>query len=181
MTEEQKKSLESKLWDIANTLRGKMNADEFRDYALGFIFYKYLSEKMHIYADNILSEDGIEYLSLDQNTSEGQEILEAVKVEAVESLGYFLKPSELFHQIAIRGSNGEFILEELTSVLNAIERSTMGTESEDDFDNLFEDLDLTSTKLGRTEAEFSSLSEFHQSHVITTTERYLDYLIHEQS
>ena len=152
MTEEQKKSLESKLWDIANTLRGKMNADEFRDYALGFIFYKYLSEKMHIYADNILSEDGIEYLSLDQNTSEGQEILEAVKVEAVESLGYFLKPSELFHQIAIRGSNGEFILEELTSVLNAIERSTMGTESEDDFDNLFEDLDLTSTKLGRTES-----------------------------
>lgn len=152
MTEEQKKSLESKLWDIANTLRGKMNADEFRDYALGFIFFKYLSEKMHIYANNILSGDGIEYLSLDESTAEGQEILEAVKVEAVEALGYFLKPSELFRQIAIRGSKGEFILEELTSVLNAIERSTMGTESEDDFDNLFEDLDLTSTKLGRTES-----------------------------
>ena len=151
MTEEQKKSLESKLWDIANTLRGKMNADEFRDYALGFIFFKYLSEKMHIYANNILSSDGIEYLSLDESTVEGQEILEAVKVEAVEALGYFLKPSELFRQIAMRGSKGEFILEELTSVLNAIERSTMGTESEDDFDNLFEDLDLTSTKLGRTE------------------------------
>lgn len=152
MTEEQKKSLESKLWDIANTLRGKMNADEFRDYALGFIFFKYLSEKMHIYANNILSSDGIEYLSLDESTVEGQEILEAVKVEAVEALGYFLKPSELFRQIALRGSKGEFILEELTSVLNAIERSTMGTESEDDFDNLFEDLDLTSTKLGRTES-----------------------------
>lgn len=151
MTEEQKKSLESKLWDIANTLRGKMNADEFRDYALGFIFFKYLSEKMHIYANNILSGDGIEYLSLDESTAEGQEILEAVKVEAVEALGYFLKPSELFRQIALRGSKGEFILEELTSVLNAIERSTMGTESEDDFDNLFEDLDLTSSKLGRTE------------------------------
>jgi type I restriction enzyme M protein len=152
MTDDQKKSLESKLWDIANTLRGKMNADEFRDYALGFIFFKYLSEKMHIYANNILSGDGIEYLSLDESTAEGQEVLEAVKVEAVEALGYFLKPSELFHQIAKRGSKGEFILEELTSVLNAIERSTMGTESEDDFDNLFEDLDLTSTKLGRTES-----------------------------
>ena len=106
---------------------------------------------MHIYANDILSGDGIEYLSLDESTAEGQEILEAVKVEAVEALGYFLKPSELFHQIAVRGAKGEFILEELTSVLNAIERSTMGTESEDDFDNLFEDLDLTSTKLGRTE------------------------------
>lgn len=42
-----KKSIETKLWSIANTLRGKMNADEFRDYALGFIFYKYLSERMH--------------------------------------------------------------------------------------------------------------------------------------
>ena len=151
MTEEQKKSLESKLWSVANLLRGRMNADEFRDYVLGFIFFKYLSEKMHIYANDILSGDGIEYLSMDESTAEGQEILEAVKVEAVEALGYFLKPSELFHQIAVRGAKSEFILEELTSVLNAIERSTMGTESEDDFDNLFEDLDLTSTKLGRTE------------------------------
>lgn len=151
MTEEQKKTLEAKLWDIANTLRGKMNADEFRDYILGFIFYKYLSEKMHIYANKILEQDNIEYLDLDESTEDGKEYLEAVKVEAVESLGYFLKPSELFHQVAKRGAKGEFILEELTSVLNAIERSTMGTESEDDFDHLFEDLDLTSTKLGRTE------------------------------
>ena len=70
MTEEQKKSLETKLWSIANTLRGKMNADEFRDYALGFIFYKYPSERLHIYPNDILNEDGIEYLSLDEATSE---------------------------------------------------------------------------------------------------------------
>lgn len=157
MTEEQKKTLEAKLWDIANTLRGKMNADEFRDYILGFIFYKYLSEKMHIYANKILEQDNVEYLDLDQNTADGKEFLEAVKVEAVEALGYFLKPSELFHQLAKRGSKGEFILEELTSVLNAIERSTMGTASEDDFDHLFEDLDLTSTKLGRTESAKNEL------------------------
>jgi type I restriction-modification system DNA methylase subunit len=56
MTEEQKKKLEQKLWDIANTLRGKMNADEFRDYILGFIFYKYLSERMHLYANSVLTE-----------------------------------------------------------------------------------------------------------------------------
>ena len=50
MTGEQKRKLEQRLWDIANTLRGKMDGDEFRDYILGFIFYKYLSEKMHTYA-----------------------------------------------------------------------------------------------------------------------------------
>ena len=50
MPEDQKKQLEQQLWNIANTLRGKMNADEFRDYILGFVFYKYLSERMHLYA-----------------------------------------------------------------------------------------------------------------------------------
>ncbi|MCH8941217.1 MAG: type I restriction-modification system subunit M N-terminal domain-containing protein, partial [Bacteroidetes bacterium] len=54
MSEDQKKQLEQQLWNIANTLRGKMDADEFRDYILGFIFYKYLSEKMHLYAYKLL-------------------------------------------------------------------------------------------------------------------------------
>ncbi|GAA4733386.1 type I restriction-modification system subunit M [Flavisolibacter ginsenosidimutans] len=169
MSEDQKKQLEQQLWNIANTLRGKMNADEFRDYILGFIFYKYLSERMNLYADEILKEDGITYQSLDENTEDGKAILEAIKEQALIKLGYFLKPSELFSKIAERGSaavetsvNGKkvseeevkssFILEDLARILSAIEQSTMGTESEDDFDHLFEDLDLTSTKLGRTES-----------------------------
>ena len=57
MTEDQKRKLEGQLWKIADELRGKMNADEFRDYILGFIFYKYLSEKMHLHADKILEQD----------------------------------------------------------------------------------------------------------------------------
>jgi type I restriction enzyme M protein len=89
MSEDQKKQLEQQLWNIANTLRGKMNADEFRDYILGFIFYKYLSEKMHIYADDILKEDGIKYLSIKENTKEGKEYLEAIKEESLKKLGYF--------------------------------------------------------------------------------------------
>jgi type I restriction enzyme M protein len=52
---EQKAQLEQQLWIIANTLRGKMDADEFRDYILGFIFYKYLSTKMDLYANAILA------------------------------------------------------------------------------------------------------------------------------
>jgi type I restriction enzyme M protein len=132
-----------------------MDADEFRDYILGFIFYKYLSEKMHLYADKILAEDGIKYLDINENSDRGKEYLLAIHDEALDTLGYFLKPSELFTQIAHRGNNGaegtdDFILEDLERILNNIEQSTLGTESEDDFNKLFEDLDLASTKLGRT-------------------------------
>jgi len=155
MSEEQKKQLEQQLWNIANTLRGKMNADEFRDYILGFIFYKYLAEKMEIYANYILKSNNIKYENIEENTAEGKEQIEAVKEDTLEKLGYFLKPSELFSQVAKRGNSdteGEnnFILEDLQKILNNIQLSTMGTDSEDDFDNLFEDMDLNSTKLGKT-------------------------------
>jgi type I restriction enzyme M protein len=162
MSEDQKKQLEQQLWNIANTLRGKMNADEFRDYILGFIFYKYLSEKMFRYADSILKQDCIKYKDIKENTPKGKEYIEAIKEEALAKLGYFLKPSELFSEVAKRGngkndSDSNFILEDLQKILNNIQLSTMGTESEDDFDNLFEDLDLTSTKLGRTESAKNDL------------------------
>ena len=149
MSTDQKQQLEAQLWNIANTLRGKMGADDFRDYILGFIFYKYLSEKMHGYADAILKPDGMKYMDIDEASEQGSEYLEAIRAEALETLGYFLKPSELFHQLAHRGNgNGgdNFILDDLTKVLNNIAQSTMGTESEEDFDHLFEDLDLTSSR-----------------------------------
>ncbi|MBJ7538060.1 type I restriction-modification system subunit M [Marinomonas transparens] len=164
MTEDQKKKLEQKLWNIANELRGKMNADEFRDYCLGFIFYKYLSERLVNACNDILKdEDGSPtYQTLDENDDATKDIIEALKDEVLGGLGYFLKPSELFSNLAKRGAHTEetdnkeqdikvddFILGDLQEVLNNIERSTMGTESEDDFDHLFEELDLTSSKLGR--------------------------------
>ena len=89
MSTETKKTLEQKLWDIANTLRGKMGADEFRDYILGFIFYKYLSEKMHLYANQILKQDGIKYSEIKESSSNGAAYLEAVKEASLEKLGYF--------------------------------------------------------------------------------------------
>ncbi len=152
MSEEQKKILEQQLWNIANTLRGKMNADEFRDYILGLIFYKYLAEKMEIYANSILKQDNIQFRDIKEDTTEGQEYINAIREEALETLGYFLKPSELFSEIAKRGSSdtNTFILEDLQRILINIQLSTMGTRSEEDFDNLFEDMDLNSTKLGKT-------------------------------
>ena len=169
MTDDQKKKLEQQLWNIANELRGKMNADEFRDYCLGFIFYKYLSETLHQYANTILSEDAIDFHDIDESSEDGKAMLEAIKEESVAQLGYFLKPSELFSSIAQRGAHkadddgdddvivDNFILDDLAKVLNGIERSTMGTDSEDDFDHLFEELDLTAAKLGRTEKEKNKL------------------------
>ncbi len=151
MSEDQKKLLETQLWNIANELRGKMDADEFRDYILGFIFYKYLSEKQHIYANKLLETERIKEYTL--ITSE--EDLDFIKEESVLKLGYFLRPEELFTAIATKGNadkevQDNFILEDLQSILNNIEQSTMGTESEEDFNKLFEDLDLSSTKLGRS-------------------------------
>jgi type I restriction enzyme M protein len=170
MSEEYKRVLEQQLWNIANTLRGKMNADEFRDYILGFIFYKYLSEKMDIFANGILEQDEIQFKKI-TNLKErygkqnelGIELIEAVKEEALEKLGYFLKPEELFSEIAIRGkgendddvdkfdeSKTNFIIEDLQKILINIQLSTLGTDSEEDYENLFEDMDLNSTKLGKT-------------------------------
>ncbi len=168
MSEEQKRILEQQLWNIANTLRGKMNADEFRDYILGFIFYKYLSEKMYLYATELLSEDNIDYNKIDETTTDGKEYLSVIKDQSIEALGYFLKPSELFGFIAQKGgriaeedrddeTTDNFILDDLTLILNNIQQTTLGTASEDDFDNLFEDLDLNSTKLGRTVKERNKL------------------------
>ncbi len=157
-----KQKLEATLWDIANTLRGKMSADDFRDYILGFIFFKYLSEKMEIYADEILHPDGITYDQIKPSTKDRKAYLKAVSELSVEHLGYFLEPEELFKNIVPTGEEAEgadapFILDKLTAVLRHISDSTRGHESEDDFANLFEDLDLTSSKLGKGEKDKNNL------------------------
>lgn len=150
MPESHKKQLQTQLWNIANELRGKMGADEFRDYILGFIFYKYLSEKMELYADKILAADRVRYQDVNEATKEGAHIIAAIKTEATDKLGYFLKPNELFHHLATHGATNDNLIEELEKILNNIERSTMGTDSEDDFDKLFSELDLNASRLGRS-------------------------------
>ena len=96
MAEDKKQQLEQQLWKIADTLRGKMSADDFRDYILGFIFYKYLSEKMHAYANAILKPDKLKYEEVESH-KDSKTYLTAIKDEALNKLGYFLKPSELFN------------------------------------------------------------------------------------
>ena len=156
---EQTQQLQTQLWNIANTLRGKMDADDFRDYILGFIFYKYLSRKMALYANEILAPDKLKFQDL-MGHQQKTEYLEAVKDAALDKLGYFLQPDQLFSVLAKRGNSGgknNFILGDLTKVLTHIEQSTMGSESEEDFGILFEDLDLTSSKLGKSENDKNEL------------------------
>jgi type I restriction enzyme M protein len=154
MSEQYKQVLQRQLWAIADILRGKMNADEFRNYILGFIFYKYLSEKVEIFADDLLEPDGIRFVDIDTDTEDGNAYIEGLKEEAIEKLGYFLHPNDLFRNIAAKGNSdtndaSSFIIEDLERILKAIETSTMGTESEEDMINLFEDMDLQSSKLGK--------------------------------
>jgi type I restriction enzyme M protein len=151
---QQNQELKQTLWNIANNLRGNMDGNCFKNYTLGFILYKYLSEEMELFANEILEPDNLKFHEIDAKTELGKQYLEAIKDEALDSLGYFLNPNELFSELANRGNKdgkSNFILDDLAKVLASIEQSTMGNESEDDFSNLFKDLDLTSSKLGKTE------------------------------
>lgn len=130
-----------------------MDAAGFRDYILGFIFYKYLSEKIYLYANELLEgEDVTDFAKIDEKSKDGKEMLDAIRDESLERLGYFLLPSELFHVLAEKGAQQKdnFILQDLGDVLKHIEASTQGTDSEEDFEALFEEIDLDSSKLGKT-------------------------------
>lgn len=149
MSEDQKKQLQTQLWNISNELRGKMNADEFRDYILGFIFFKYLSEKMEIFADKLLAPDNLKYADVKNNDNAG-DYIEAIKSAALDKLGYFLSPNDLFHSLSQNGISNDNLNEDLERILNSIESSTMGSDSQEDFDKLFSELDLNASKLGKT-------------------------------
>ncbi len=157
MSEDNKRLLEKQLWAVADLLRGKMNADEYKNYILGFIFYKYLSEKLARYInEKLLTREKYKFDEIKENTDEGKKIIKAVDEACIGHLGYFLKPSELFSYLVKKGNgeiNGQdtFILENLKNVLNSIEQTSMGTASEDDFKGLFDDVDLSSSKLGKEE------------------------------
>ena len=82
MSEEQRRQLDAQLWGIANLLRGKVDPDDYRDYILGFIFYKYLSEKQHLYANELLKGEGVSDFELVKD----QDTLNAIEEESLISL-----------------------------------------------------------------------------------------------
>lgn len=148
MSEELQQKLRTQLWTVANTLRGNMSAGDFMYFTLGFIFYKYLSEKIELRANEILQYDNIDFNTAWESGDE--ELKEELKAQCIQDLGYFVEPEYLFSTIISMIQGKENILPALERSLKKIEDSTIGQESEDDFGGLFSDIDLASPKLGKT-------------------------------
>lgn len=141
---QQQAELQKKLWSIANDLRGNMDASEFRNYILGLIFYRFLSEKMEEEVEGLLKEDK---LTFDQAWMD-QELREALSEELITRIGYFIEPEFLYSSLVSDIEESKFDIEQLSKAINKVEESTLGTNSEDDFVHLFSDMDLTSNRLG---------------------------------
>lgn len=148
MSEELQQKLRNQLWTVANTLRGNMSASDFMYFTLGFIFYKYLSEKIELFANDELEQDGITFAELWAGNNE--DFKAAIKEECVNELGYFIEPQYLYSTIIAKIKRKENILSDLERSLKRIEDSTTGQDSEEDFGGLFSDIDLSSPKLGKT-------------------------------
>lgn len=146
-------NLEKQLWAIANELRGNMDANEFKNYILGFIFYKYLSEKIELYLNQKLENDKITFKEAYNN----EKYHEKLEKFAIQRLGFFIQPKYLFSTIIKKCEVNESILNDLQSAMNEITDSAMNTESQDDFDNLFEDVELNSSKLGKNAPDRNKL------------------------
>ena len=147
------KELETKLWAMANNLRGTMEAYEFKNYILGMIFYYYLSKREEDYMVNLLKDDGISF----KEAWEDKEYKEAVIEEALRDLGYLIEPQYLFRNMVKMVENNNFDIEFLQAAINSVMESTMGADSQEDFENLFDDMQLDSTKLGRTVKDRSAV------------------------
>ena len=100
MSEELQQKLRTQLWTVANNLRGNMSASDFMYFTLGFIFYKYLSEKIETFADKALIDDKISFKVLwTKADSDAKELQEDVRKECLENIGYFVEPNFLFSSI----------------------------------------------------------------------------------
>lgn len=114
MSEELQQKLRAQLWAVANNLRGNMSANEFMYFSLGFIFYKYLSEKIEKYADQALENDEITFKQLwESHEEEAVELQDEVKKQCLENIGYFVEPHFLFTSIIDGINRKENILPQL--------------------------------------------------------------------
>lgn len=145
---QQQADLHKKLWDMANDLRGQMEAYEFKNYILGLIFYRYLSEKTETRVNKLLEEDKITY----SKAWDDKELRAALTDELIQQIGYVIEPAYLFSNMINeieKGEQGTFDIEMLQKAINAVTESTLGAASQEDFQHLFDDMDLASSKLGR--------------------------------
>ena len=146
--------LSATCWQIANDLRGGMDASEFKNYILGTIFYRYLSERTEMYMQEILQEDGLSYEDAFSNT----DFKPIVEQWSLEHLGYIIKPENLFRELSRkitkpRNDGDKFSVEDYERAINELSGSTIGHQSEAAFSGLFDDVRLQDTRLGDTVSE----------------------------
>lgn len=137
--------LAKQLWAIANEFRGNMDASEFKNYILGLIFYRYLSEKTVDYMNELLKDDDISYIDALKDERYG----EVVRGWSMEHLGYIIEPDNLWKNLIEMIKAKSFSVETLEKAVNALSASTIGHESEPAFRGLFNDMNLKADHLGR--------------------------------
>ena len=148
--EQERAELHRTIWGIADDLRGSVDGWDFKQYVLGMLFYRYISENLANYinaGEREAGESDFDYAKLSDSEAK------SAREELVDAKGFFILPSELFCNIQKFAPQDENLNETLEKIFRNIENSAIGTESETDFKGLFDDLDVNSKKLGGTVKE----------------------------
>lgn len=148
--EQERAELHRTIWSIANDLRGSVDGWDFKQYVLGMLFYRYISENMTAYINRGEWEAGnkdFDYAKISDIEAE------QAREDLVKTKGFFILPSELFENVRTKAKDDENLNETLERIFSNIEASAQGTDSEDDFKGLFDDIDVNSNKLGSSVAK----------------------------
>lgn len=147
--EQERAELHRTIWQIANDLRGSIDGWDFKNYVLGFLFYRFISEDLvaHLNAEEEKAgNEGFDYAT----DVTDEDIDEDIRKQTIDEKGYFIYPSQLFQNVANAAENNPNLNTDLDKIFHAIEGSAMGTESEQDMKGLFSDIDTNNPKLGAT-------------------------------
>ena len=139
----QRSELQSQIWKIANEVRGSVDGWDFKQYVLGTLFYRFISENFSNYIEG--GDESVHYAELDDKI-----ITKEIIDDAIKTKGYFIYPSQLFSNIAKNANTNESLNTDLKAIFDAIENSASGYPSEKDIKGLFADFDTTSNRLGNT-------------------------------
>lgn len=139
----QRAELLAKIWKIANEVRGAVDGWDFKQFVLGTLFYRYISENFTNYIE--AGDDSIDYASLSDDV-----ITPEIKDDAIKTKGYFIYPSQLYINITKMANNNPNLNTDLKNIFTAIESSANGYPSEEAIKGLFADFDTTSSRLGNT-------------------------------
>ena len=148
--EQERAELHRTIWGIANDLRGSVDGWDFKQYVLGMLFYRYISENITAYinaAEHEAGDTSFDYTKLSDADAE------QAREDLVNSKGFFILPSELFYNVLKTAATNENLNETLEKAFKDIEASAQGTASESNFKGLFDDIDVNSNKLGGTVAK----------------------------